>query len=274
MTPPARAASPAEDVTVAYRFRDVLLSEWTKLRSVRSTLWTLAVTVIAGVGLGALVSDLNAAHYASAGLLDRLTFDPARVSLSGMLFAQLAIGVLGVLVMSGEYGTGTIRATLAAVPRRLVVLSAKAAVFSLIAFVAGEVLSLTAFLVGQAILAGRAPSTTLADPSALRAVIGCGCYLTALGLLSLGLATIVRHTAGAISTFVAVLFVLPVIADALPSSLSVHIDKFLPANIGIAMLSMHPPGLTLAPWTGFALLCAYAVGTLAVGALLLVRRDA
>ncbi|MCU1488910.1 MAG: putative transporter transrane protein [Acidimicrobiaceae bacterium] len=257
-----------------YGLPDAIRSEWTKLSTVRSTAWTLLVTVVAAVGLGALVSWVQATHYANNGFIDRATFDPTRVSLSGLLFAQLAVGVLGVLVMSAEYGTGTIRATLSAMPRRVEVLWAKALVFGSLILVVGEILSLAAFFLGQSILSSRAPHATLGDPGALRAVLGAGCYLTALGLLALGLATVVRHTAGGISAFVGVLFVLPVISDALPSSVSVHVNKFLPADIGVSMLSTQPTGTAFPPWGGFTLLCGYAAVALVVGTVLLRRRDA
>ena len=112
------------------RFRSVLASEWIKLVSVRSTVWALVVTAVVGIGLGAVVTSAQAARYSARTLAAQQAFDPTRSSLSGILFAQLAIGVLGVLIVSAEYSTGTVRATFAAIPRRPVVLAAKALVFS------------------------------------------------------------------------------------------------------------------------------------------------
>ena len=199
---------------------------------------------------------------------------PDQVS-QGLLFAQLAIGVLGVLVVSAEYSTGTIRATFSAAPRRPLVLMAKVAVFSVVSLLVGEVVSLVAFLVGQRLLSGKTPTASLSDPSVLRAVLSGGLYLFALGLLALGLATIVRHTAAAISTFVGLLLILPIIVAALPSSFSDDINRYLPANIGTVMLSSHYHGADpFGPWTSFGLLCGYAVVALIVGGVLLVRRDA
>lgn len=272
------APAPAAHQTVlpggSYDLRDALASEWTKLRTLRSTYWTLFVTVLLSIGLGALISWLRATHYQSGGLGDQLSFDPTRISLSGMLFAQLSFGVLGVLVVSAEYGSGTIRSTFQAIPKRLQVLAAKVILFGVITFVLAEVFSFVAFFVGQTLLSTRAPHATLSDPNVLRALLASGCYLTALGLLALGLATIIRHTAGAISSFVGILFVLPIISDALPSSLSTPIDKYLPANIGINALSTGIRIDALAPWAGIGVLCGYAAAVLAIAAYLLTRRDA
>jgi ABC-2 type transport system permease protein len=258
-----------------YRFSGILGSEWTKFTTVQSTVWTLLVTAVVGVGLGAIVTSAQAARWSSRTAVARAAFDPTRASLAGLLFAQMAVGVLGVLVISAEYSTGTIRATFAAVPRRPLVLLAKVAVFGVVTLVVGEIVSFVAFFLGQRILSGRTPTAALSDPNVLRAVVSGGLYLVALGLLALGLASIIRATAAAISTFVGVLFILPVIADVLPSSFTGDISRFLPATIGTVMMSAHYHGTDpLGPWTGFALLSAYAIVALSVGGILLVRRDA
>lgn len=257
-----------------YGLRGLIASEWTKLRSVRSTLWTLAITVGLGVGLGALAAATTAARWSSLPLLERLTFDPTRTSLTGLLFAQLAVGILGVLVVSAEYGTGTIRATFSAAPRRPLVLVAKTVVFGAVTLVVGEVVSFAAFFLGQALLSGKAPHAMLSDPGVVRTVVGGGLYLFVLGQLALGIATIVRHTAGAISAFVAALLVLPIIVTALPSSIGSRIGRFLPANIGVVLLSVRHQAGSLAPWPGLLVLCGYAAALLGLGGVLLVRRDA
>jgi ABC-2 type transport system permease protein len=253
-------------------------SEWTKLRSVRSTIWSLAAMIALTIGIGILATATEASRWATSSPLDRLNFDPTALSLTGLLFGQLAIGVLGILVMSAEYGTGTIRATLAAIPSRPLVLATKALVFTAVSVVVGLAVSFTAFLIGQALLSGSAPHTSLGAPGVLRAVIGGGLYLSVLGLLALGLATIIRHTAGAISAFVGVLFILPLIAQALPSSIRDAIGKYLPANIGATLTSVVPGfrsgAPAFSPWVGFAILCGYAVVALGVGGWLLQRRDA
>jgi hypothetical protein len=261
------------------RFSGVLRSEWTKLRSVRSTRWCVLATVLAGLGIGILATASQASQWRHAQFIDKALFDPTSISLTGLLFGQLSIGVLGVLAMSAEYGTGTIRATLAAVPRRPVVLAAKAAVFAVVALVVSEAVSLASFFVGQAFLSGSTPTATLSGPGVVRAVVGGGLYLTVLGLLALGVATIIRHTAGAITTFVSILLILPLIVSAFPAKIGHPIGKYLPATIGAAMTSTTAEGAhadflpTFPAWHGFALLCLYAAGALLVGGVLMVRRD-
>ena len=258
-----------------YGWRGTVGSEWTKLTSVRSSVWALLTTAVLGVGLGAIVTTAQVSRWSTRTLAEQAAFDPTRSSLAGLLFAQLAIGVLGVLVVSAEYSTGTIRATFSAVPRRWLVLASKCALFGFVALVVGEAVSFVAFLLGQQILSGTTPTASLSDPSALRAVFSGGLYLFALGLLALGLGFVIRHTPAAISTFVGLMFVLPIISDLLPSSLSTDLERFLPQNIGTVMLTAHYHGTdTLGPWTSFALLCAYAAAALVAGEILLGRRDA
>ncbi len=309
---PAGPASPAGgDLRVPhghYRAWGVLRSEWTKLRTVRSTPWTVLVIVVAVVGLGMLLSWANAARWAQSDLQDRLTFDPTSISLSGFSLAQLVVGVLGVLTVSAEYGTGTIRATLAAVPNRPVVLAAKAAVFGALAVVLGEVLAFAAFFAGQAVIAGTssrlalapgaglpglglpglpskvlsptAPHATLGQPDVLRAVVGAGLYFAVLGLLALAIGALVRHTAGGIAVFVGLVLVLPLFSLAVPARWRGDIFRFFPASIGSAMTStvINGSGATsLHPfpvWVGFGILCGYTAAALVLGAILLVRRDA
>lgn len=275
--------------------RRAMAAEWTKLWSVRSTAWTLVGTGVAIVGLSALsTATVNSSE---------IIGDPTRRSLIGIFLGQLIFGVLGVLVMSAEYGTGTIRASLSAVPRRPVVLSAKILVFGAVAVVVSEIFAFCAFALGQAILSGRQPpaailqraqelgvkvnhlpalltsgSASLGQPGVLRAVVGAGLYLAVLGLLALGLATIIRHTAGAISAFVGVVLVLPLIVQALPVSISNAVARYLPANIGVVMFSTHGlpdrVGPAFSPWGGFGLLVLYTVVVLGIGCWVLVRRDA
>jgi hypothetical protein len=263
-----------------YHVRGSLRAEWTKLRSVRSTTWSLATTVVAGIGIGIVATASEAAHWRTEGVVDKALFDPTSISLTGLLFGQLAIGVLGVLTMSAEYGTGTIRASLAAIPRRPLLLAAKGTVLATVVLVVSEAVSFAAFFIGQGVLSGSAPNATLSEPGVLRAVAGGGLYLTLLGLLALGLATIIRHTAGAIAAYVAIQLVLPLVVAAFPAKIGHPIGRYLPAVIGSSMTATTPRGAhvdflpSFAPWTGFGLLCAYAAGALVVGAVLLVRRDA
>lgn len=256
----------------------VVRSEWTKLRSVRSTTWSLIATVVLTVAIGMLATGTAASNWSHRSLVDRLTFDPTSRSLTGLLFGQLAIGVLGVLTMSAEYGTGTIRATLAAVPRRWQVLVAKAVVFVSLALAVGEVVSFVAFFAGQAMLGSGPPHAALGQPGVLQAIVGGGVYLAILGLLALGIAAVVRHTAGAISAFVGVLFVLPLVVQALPTSLQHAVSRYLPAFIGAATTATRPGAHDLfdafPTWIGLAILLGYALGAMVAGLWVLQRRDA
>ena len=256
---------------------ETLSMEWVKFRTVRSTYWTLLFAVVATVGIGALVCVVHINRYNHLSPGDRLEFDPVRFSLAGIMLAQLAVGVLGVLVVTNEYTTGVIRATFAAVPQRRLVLAAKGAVFAVVIFVVGEIASFVAFFVGQSILQSKNLEVHIGDPGVLRAVIGGGLYLTVLGLFALGLGSLVRHTAGAIATFFGLLLVLPGIVAVLPQSWQDAIEKWLPINAGEAIFRhghLFGTGHTLAPWTGLGVFCAYAAAALVAAAVLLARRDA
>jgi ABC-2 type transport system permease protein len=270
-------APPTTPVDRHLRISSVLRSEWIKMRTVRSTMWTLVAMAVITIGVAILATVTISGRWNTMSLVDRLTFDPTRVTLTGLIFSQLVIGVLGVLVMSAEYGTGTIRSTLAAIPNRPLVLAAKSAVFTAVALVMGELLSFIGFLVGQALLRSPAPHATLSQPGVLRAVVGGGLMIAVLGLLALGLATIIRHTAGAITAFVGTLLVFPLLVEALPASIGHPIAEYLPLNISQTMTSVrHTVGQSPAfsPWVGFAIVAAYAIGALVVGGVLMARRDA
>ncbi|HEY5274519.1 MAG TPA: ABC transporter permease subunit [Acidimicrobiales bacterium] len=271
---PAAPRPPKAMPSGRYGLSGVLKSEWTKLRSVRSTMWTLAITVVLGIGVSALVTWQTRAHWATTTAFNRATFDPAGTSLVGLFIGQFAIGVLGALVLSAEYGTGTIRATFAAAPRRPMMLVAKAAVFAVVALVVAEVVAFVAFFLGQALLSAPATHATLSTPGALRQVIGSGLYVAILGLFALGLATIIRHTAGAICAYLGVLLMLPIIIAFLPSSVQIDVRRFLPDRIGAVMISSTSGPHLFSPWIGMLLLCGYAAAALVVGGVLLVRRDA
>jgi len=254
-----------------YGITGLLRSEWTKLRTVRSTVWTLAVTVVLGIGISALATAETRAHWTPSNAVG---FDPISTSLIGVFVGQFTIGVLGVLAMSAEYGTGTIRATFSVAPRRPLVLAAKAVVFGAVALIVSEVVAFLSFLLGQALLSAPAIHATLSSPGALRAVVGSGLYLCLLGLVALGLATLIRHTAGAISAYVGILLVLPIIVQALPYSISIDIRRFLPDRIGAAIITINNNAHSFAPWTGMLVLLGYAAALLVIGGVLLVRRDA
>jgi ABC-2 type transport system permease protein len=252
----------------------VLRSEWIKLRTLRSTFFTMLAAIIAMVGFGFLFSYVFASQWTTMEPQRKADFSAITVPLRGYFLAQLAVGVLGVLVISGEYSTGMIRATLSAVPKRLPVLWAKAAVFAAATLTLMLVSSFVAFLGGQLFLSSEHLDTTLSAPGAFRIVTGVALYLTVVGLLGVALGALIRNTAGAIAAVFGLLLVLPVLGEVLPSSWGKHITPYLPSNAGQALLNVTPDPGGLAPWTGFGLFCLYAVAALAAAAILLRRRDA
>jgi ABC-2 type transport system permease protein len=248
-------------------------SEFTKLRSLRSTRWALLATLLFTIGIGILACTVFAARWPQLSLSDRARFHPLRTSLAGVNLAQLSIGVLGVLVISGEYTTGMIRSTFAAVPKRLPVLWAKAAVFAAVTLALTLPAVLIVFFAGQSILSSQHIQIAFSHPGVARAVIGAALFLTVMGVFGLGIGAIVRHTAGGIVTLVGILFVLPPILGLLPSSWSNAINPYLPSSAADALWTITPEAHTLSPWAGFALFCGYAAVALAIAAILLVRRD-
>jgi ABC-2 type transport system permease protein len=273
----ATIALTGPDHQVAFRastFGDVLRSEWTKLRSVRSTFWALTVTVVLGIALGAVISAATAHSYAKFSVSDKLSWDPTGVSGAGMAAAQLAIAVLGVLCISSEYSSGMIRTSLIAVPKRGRVLAAKSLVFAGVTFVVGEVTSFVAFFVGQALISGHAPHATLGDPGVARAVAGAGLYLIALAVLSVAAGTLLRHPAAAIACMMAVLLVLPLIAQALPDSWRNPVTEFWPTQAGSQLTSVHIGAHSLQPWPGFGVMCLFVAIVYAIAWTLLDHRDA
>ncbi len=265
-----RAARAAEG---RYSFRNAAQMEWLKLRSVRSTWWTLLVFAAGMIGLAILVMVHQ--HWATMSAADRASFDPTNDSYAGLAIGQLAIGVLGVLAVSSEFSSGMIRATFAAIPRRRLVLAAKAAVVAAVTLVAGEILAFTAFAIGQAVLKSPAPHAALGQPGVLRAVLMAGAYPALIGLTGVGLGALIRHTAGAISAVVGVLFVLPLILVPLGTSIQNAAGQFMPMLIAEnSLTAVKPVPHSLSPGLGFALLCLYAVAALAAGGWALARRDA
>ena len=267
----ARPADPVLKVTQAR----VLVSEFTKFRTVRSTVWTLLVSVVLIIGISALFSAVSASQYHTFDAADRATFNPVSISLSGMMFAVVAIGVLGVLMISGEYSTGMIRSSLTAVPRRLPVLWGKLAVFAGVIFSISLVASLISFFLGQALLSGHHLGASIAAPGAVRSIIGAALYVTVSGMIGVALGALFRNTAAGIATFAGVFFVIPPLTGLLPASISDHLSQYLPSYAGDALWG-GARGVTnaLSPWTGFAVLCGYAVVVIAAAALRLRRADA
>jgi ABC-2 type transport system permease protein len=250
----------------------VIRSEFTKLRSLPSTGWTLltAITMVAGFGI--LYSSLRAARPPHGA--DLATYDPTAVSLAGVELAMLVTGILGVLFITGEHASGQLRATFTAVPKRLPVLVAKAVVLAAAVFAACLAATAAAFVIGQSILAGHHLDASLGDPGTIRAVAGSAVFLAAAALLGLGLGVLLRSTAAATGVLFGVMFVLQILAALLPDSISQNIAKYLPGPAGLAITTtVHDPS-ALAPWTGLALFCAYTAIVLVLAAWRLRRQEA
>jgi ABC-2 type transport system permease protein len=269
---PANPGSPSR-TEGRYGFRTVAQMEWLKLRSVRSTWWTLLVFAAGMIGLAVLVMIHQ--HWTTMSAADRASFDPTNDSYAGLAIGQLALGVLGVLAVTSEFSSGMIRATFAAAPRRPLVLAAKAAIVAAVALVAGELLAFVAFGVGEAVLKSPAPHATLGQAGVLRAVLMAGAYPALIALIGLGLGALIRHTAGAISAVVGVLFVLPLILVPLGTSIQNSALQFMPMMIAEnSLTAVKPVAHSLSPGVGLALLCGYAAAALAVGTWAVARRDA
>lgn len=278
--------------------RGAMRSEWTKLRSVRSTWICLVVVVVAGIGLSALVSNIEASAWAHLELDDRAHFDPVRFSQTGAFISQFVVGVLGALVVTAEYATGSIRTTLAGMPRRATALAAKGIVVTAVVFVVSEVTAFLSFFVGQAVLTAHGgkilpanssiltqlrspviPVLSITSSGAFRAVFLAGVYLTGLAVFAFGIGFLLRHTSGSISLYVGLLLVLPLVIQILPNKINKPIDQYLPSSLGLAMTVVttrkdHFAGTLLTPWVATGVLGLYAAACVVLAAWVLARRDA
>jgi ABC-2 type transport system permease protein len=255
-------------------FGDALRSEFTKIKSTRSTYWTLLALVVVCVGIGALACAGTASHPQG---VSPTNFDATQQSLAGLYVGQLVIAALGALTITSEYSTGMIRTSLTVQPRRGVVFAAKAVVFAVITLVTGLIASFGSFFVGQAILSGHHLSATLGEPNVLRAVIGGALFLTACGMLAYGLGAILRHTAAAITAAIGLLFVLTVLVQFLPQSWQDNVDKWMPALAGSQIWATKAAGGAahqFPAWGGFAVLAGYAAVAIIAGLVCFRTRDA
>jgi ABC-2 type transport system permease protein len=257
----AETAQAARVPSGHYRFGQAARMEWIKLRTLRSVRWSLLIALAGMIGIG-IAAGFNTRNPRG---------DVTNNILAGGALGSLVFAVLGVLVMTSEYSSGTIRATLAAIPRRPLMLAAKAAVFGAVALVAGELATFAGFLAGAAFVHGGVPQPTLSQPAVLRAVTLSGGYLCLIGLTGLGIGAIVRRAAAAIAVVVILVFVAPLAGLAATPA-----GKFLPELIYANSLGATRPvaGFTLSPWAGLGIICGYAAVVLAAGGWLLTRRDA
>nr|WP_030368021.1 ABC transporter permease [Streptomyces roseoverticillatus] len=250
----------------------VLQSEWTKIKSVRSTVWTLGLALVVTVALGALISAFTSSNFNQMPLKERVNFDPTFTSFAGMGLGQLAMIVFGVLVVSNEYSTGMIRTSLAAVPQRGTFLFSKITVAALVAFVIAMATSFVSFFIGQAMLADH--RTSIGDAHVLRAVIGGGLYMTLIAVFSMGIAAMLRSPMLSLGILMPFFFIISNILGAV--SATKKVAQYLPDQAGRKVMQV----VTIAddapygPWGGFAIMALWVVAALAGGYAVLKRRDA
>ena len=270
-TAPFRPASAAAStITITGMVR----SEWIKMRSLRSTFWAYAATIVAGIGFSLLFA--LAVSSGDGGAMGPGAGIALGTSTLGLTFAQLPIAVLGVLVISGEYSTGMIRSTLTAVPKRLPALWAKAAVFAVVTFVVGLVLTFGSYFATAPILAGKGISSSITDPGLAVGLAGGALFLALVGVISLGIGTMLRSSAGGIAGAIGLLLLAPIVLGLIGAEWSRVVVDYLPTSAGQSLytLAAGQNGLVFEPWQAILVLLGWTVVTLGGGALLLSRRDA
>ena len=256
------------------RFHRVLLSEWTKLRSVRSTKWSLVAGFLLTIAFPIIFAFVTRSHWHSMAPHERADRHPLDIALAGVNVAQLAIAVLGVLLITAEYSTGSIRSTFTAVPKRLPVLWAKLLDYAVLSFVLMVPAVLVSFFASQAILQSIPQlQISFSQPGVGWSVLGGAIYVMLVGVFALAIGAIVRNTAGGIATFAAIFFVLPPLMFTLPTSWNNAISQYLPSEAGRQIFALHHAAHTLRPLTGGLVFAAYCAAAILVAAVLLVRRD-
>ena len=256
-------------------FVHVLASEWTKFRSVRSTAWTLGIGILLTIGFPLLFAGVTSSHWNSMTPQEQASRSPLDIALAGVNVAQLAIAVLGVLVITAEYSTGSIRSTLTAVPKRLPVLWAKLLDFAVVSLVVMVPAVLISFFASQAILGGIPElQISFSAPGVARSILMGAVYVMMVGIFALAIGAIVRSTAGGISLFAAIFFVLPPLMLTLPQSWQDAILPYLPSEAGRQIFALqHTDPHTLTQLAGGLVFAGYCVVAIAIAAVLLRRRD-
>ena len=252
----------------------VILSEWTKLHSLRSTRWSVLAAVVLTIGLPAIFAAVTSSHWGSMNPHERADRHPLDIALAGVNLSQLAIGVLGVLVITGEYSTGMIRASFTAVPKRLPVLWAKIVVFALVSFALSLPAVIAAFFVSQTILSKHdILQVSFSHAGVARSVIGGAVYLMLFGVFCLAMGAILRNTAGGIAAFVGIFFVIPPLLNIFPTSWQNAINPWIPNSAARSIFQLTHGTHSLSPAGGLAIFLLYIAAAVAAAALLLVRRD-
>ncbi len=266
------AALPRAGVSLRIRLRATARSEWIKFRSVRSSPATLLVTALIVLVGAVLVAVGYRNGWSTMSPAEKTSFDPVYTSLSGIELAQLPVGALGVMTVTGEYTSGLIRGTFTATPQRAQVLAIKALIFAVVVWAVCTVLSFGAFFAGQSLLTSPARHVAIGDPGVLTAVFGGGLYLALVGLFGLFIGVLLRRTAAALIALFFFLLILPVVTEMVPGRISANLAEFLPSNAGGQIWKLlHAGAYALGPWQGLGVLIGYVAAT-AVAAFLLIRR--
>jgi ABC-type transport system involved in multi-copper enzyme maturation permease subunit len=257
------------------RLRATARSEWIKFRSVRSSPFALAATALTVVVGAWLLGAGNRGSYLAASPAGKAAFDPVFTVLQGIELAQLFVGALGVVTVTGEYTNGLIRGTFVATPQRAQVLAMRALVFAVVVWACCTAMSFAAFFLGQSVLS-PAKHAGIGDPGVLTAVFGAGLYLTFIGLLAMFIGVLVRHTPGALATLFGILIVLPILfLNIIPGKITQNLGEYMPGQAGEqAFHQLHRGTYTLGPWQGLGVLAAYVAVVAVVAFALILRRDA
>jgi hypothetical protein len=266
--------SPAVEQTGRVTFPRILLAEWTKFRTVRSTVWCLVIGILLTIGVPLIGAAVVASQWNHLQPYERSDDNPLNIALVGVEIAQLVIAVLGVLVITPEYSTGSIRSTVIAVPKRLPVLWAKLLDYAIATTAVMVPAMLITFFATQGIFSGIPElHRSLTDPGVARCVLLSAVYVTMVGVFALALGAIVRNTAAGIASFVAIFFVLVPLTAALPSNWADSVRKYMPEEAGRAMFTPDGTQQILTPLGGGVVFACYCAAAIAIAALLLRRRD-
>lgn len=254
--------------------RSVVRSEWIKFCSVRSTLIGIGLTLALSIGLGIVGTIMLRGAWGTMDPVRRMVFSPIATSLVGVTFAQFAVGIVGSLLITNEYSSGSIRTTLTAVPSKARLVAGKLVVLTASVFAVGEIAAFVSFLLGQSMLAGVTPTASLSSGAVLRSVFFAGVYLTLLAALAFALGLLLRHSAATISVFVSVVLVVPLVIVIMPSGLQNAVTRFLPSEIGNSMMSATTPAHDFSALGSLGLLLVYVAVLLSVAIAVMSRRDA
>lgn len=270
------APSTSTRPTHAPGFTDLLRSEWTKFKTLRSTWWSLGAMLFLSLGMSILLTSLFTAHYATLGPEDKASFGNDTIGLilqPGAQLGELALTVLGVLLISSEFSTGMIKATVLAAPRRTPVLAAKAVVLAGVVLVLSELIAWACFLVGSAIVHKHA-SVTLSTPGTLRAVLGFGGVMAMTALIALATGTLLRHTAAAVSVALGANLAVPILLELVPGSVGRHLSYAMPQRAGqLIMDRTESVNTPYSQWTGFGIVALWTVVLLALSFWSIKKRD-